>query len=88
MGPWGTWLTGCYQGYVTDFISVLDIPVFNLADLSVLVGFLLLFIDLWRKEQRKSSKHSPAKSGEELRDEDQSGRNLASFTSLEAARRG
>jgi signal peptidase II len=48
------------QGYVTDFISLLNIPVFNLADLSVLIGFMLLFIDLWRKEQSRGSLQSIA----------------------------
>ena len=76
------------QGYVTDFISLLNIPVFNLADLSVLTGFILLFIDLWRKENRKSLIQSSATQDEELGNEENSGRNLTSSPPLEGTRSG
>jgi signal peptidase II len=76
------------QGYVTDFISVLDIPVFNLADLSVMAGFSLLFIDLWRKERRKGSQNNPATSNGSAVDETDRGRSHSAQPSLEADRSG
>ncbi len=39
-------------GYVTDFISVGDFPVFNIADSSISVGVVVLFFGMWRQERR------------------------------------
>ena len=46
------------QGFVTDFIefSFFDFPVFNVADIGVTCGFVLLFIGLlvaWRDESQE-----------------------------------
>ena len=87
-GAVGNLIDRLHQGYVTDFISLLNIPVFNLADLSVLIGFMLLFIDLWRKEQRKGLILSSATQDDDLGNEENSGRNLTSFPPLEGARSG
>jgi len=87
-GAVGNLIDRLHQGYVTDFISLLNIPVFNLADLSVLIGFILLFIDLWRKEQRKGLILSSATQDDDLGNEENSGRNLTSFPPLEGARSG
>ncbi|OGO35513.1 MAG: signal peptidase II [Chloroflexi bacterium RBG_16_57_11] len=87
-GAVGNLVDRMQQGYVTDFISVLNLPVFNLADLSVLTGFILLFFDLWRKEQRKGMTQNAAPKGGESGNEEHSGRNLTSYTSLEDARSG
>ena len=48
------------QGYVTDFIefSFFDFPVFNVADIGVTCGFVLLFLGLivaWRTEAKDES---------------------------------
>lgn len=48
------------QGFVTDFIefSFFDFPVFNVADIGVTCGFVLLFLGLalaWRKESKDAS---------------------------------
>ena len=87
-GAVGNLVDRLHQGYVTDFISVLNIPVFNLADLSVLTGFMLLFIDLWRKEQKKSLVQNSATPSEELGNDKKSGRNLTPSTPLEETRSG
>ena len=46
------------QGYVVDFIefSFIDFPVFNVADIGVTCGFVLLFIGLFLslKNEKKS----------------------------------
>lgn len=51
-------------GYVTDFVSVGDFPVFNIADASISTGVVVLFIGMWLQERRKadasqSSEDSP-----------------------------
>ena len=47
------------QGYVTDFLAVtfMDFPVFNVADIGVTCGVVVLFIGFaleWRKESARS----------------------------------
>jgi signal peptidase II len=41
------------QGYVTDFISVGNFPVFNVADASISIGVAILFISMWVQERAK-----------------------------------
>ncbi len=49
-GGLGNILDRLYQaGAVTDFISIGSLPVFNLADLFVLLGALTLAAGLWRR---------------------------------------
>lgn len=38
-------------GHVTDFISVGNFPVFNIADASISVGAAVLFLGVWLKER-------------------------------------
>ena len=38
-------------GHVTDFISVGNFPVFNIADASITIGAVLLFLDVWLRER-------------------------------------
>lgn len=37
-------------GYVIDFISVKNFPVFNLSDSYITVGIILMFIFLWKQD--------------------------------------
>jgi signal peptidase II len=39
------------QGHVTDFISVMDFAVFNVADASISVGVAVLILGVWIREQ-------------------------------------
>jgi signal peptidase II len=50
-------------GYVTDFISILNLPVFNLADLSITIGvaFLVLSIVFDGNDPVPATKTSPEK---------------------------
>lgn len=43
-------------GHVTDFISVGDFAVFNVADASITVGVAVLLIALWQEEKKNSKK--------------------------------
>ena len=43
-------------GHVTDFISVGNFPVFNVADASITVGVGLMLIALWYEEHKNSPK--------------------------------
>ncbi len=43
-------------GYVTDFISIGNFPVFNLADASITIGVCVLLLALWKEEKKESSK--------------------------------
>ena len=38
-------------GHVTDFISVGNFPVFNVADASITIGAALLFLSVWIRER-------------------------------------
>lgn len=47
------------QGKVTDFISVGNFPVFNVADSSITVGVIILIIGMWFQEmQQKRAKEA------------------------------
>lgn len=42
-----------HDGHVTDFISVGNFPVFNIADASISIGVALLFFALWQNERKE-----------------------------------
>lgn len=42
-------------GYVTDFISVGNFPVFNIADSSISIGVVVLLVGMWIMERRQKS---------------------------------
>ncbi len=42
-----------FQGRVTDFISVGDFPVWNVADASITVGVGILLLGVWLQERRQ-----------------------------------
>lgn len=50
-GALGNLIDRLTQGYVTDFVSILNLPVFNVADLSITTGVIILVIVMWNKEQ-------------------------------------
>ncbi|MBN2044026.1 MAG: signal peptidase II [Anaerolineales bacterium] len=48
-------------GHVIDFISIMRLPVFNIADASIALGVLILLLDvLWAERSEKKSQHSPS----------------------------
>ena len=49
------------NGHVTDFISVGNFPVFNVADASISVGVVVLILGVWWKEnQEKKRAQAPS----------------------------
>jgi len=47
-GSIGNIIDRLFYGYVIDYISILDFPIFNLADIYIVFGLLLLFIEINR----------------------------------------
>ena len=41
------------QGYVTDFVSLGNFPVFNVADASISIGVVILALGVFLKEQEE-----------------------------------
>lgn len=56
-GAMGNLLDRLNHGYVTDFISILGLPVFNLADLSISCGVALLVIVMWVRDRKKKTEN-------------------------------
>ena len=46
-------------GHVTDFISVGTFPVFNIADASITIGAVVLFLGVWIKERAEKQAENP-----------------------------
>jgi signal peptidase II len=64
-GAVGNLIDRLIQGHVTDFISIWIFPVFNMADLSITTGVIILFLDMWWQERHKFS-HTDSTSDEEV----------------------
>ncbi len=45
-------------GHVTDFISVGNFPVFNIADSCITIGTVVLILGVWIQEQREKARKS------------------------------
>ncbi|HSO27604.1 MAG TPA: signal peptidase II, partial [Anaerolineales bacterium] len=54
-GAIGNLIDRLMLGHVTDFVSILNFPVFNVADLSISTGVVLLVWVMWRNEQQESA---------------------------------
>ena len=52
-GAMGNLIDRLVYGHVTDFISVGNFPVFNVADSSITIGVVVLILSLWFQEQRQ-----------------------------------
>lgn len=63
-GAVGNLIDRLSQGYVTDFISVGEFPVFNIADASISLGVVVLFIGMWMQERQKKAAEESGKPAE------------------------
>jgi signal peptidase II len=52
-GAVGNLIDRVTQGYVTDFVSVGNFAVFNVADSCITVGVGVLILGVWLQERRK-----------------------------------
>lgn len=57
-GAVGNLIDRLLMGKVTDFISVWNFPVFNIADASISVGVVVLLLGVWLKERADKLKAS------------------------------
>ncbi len=55
-----------FAGQVTDFISVGNFPVFNVADSSITIGVVILLLGLWWKEAHEKKETDTGESGQAL----------------------
>lgn len=54
-GALGNLVDRITRGYVVDFVDIGFWPIFNLADISILLGVSVLAYFLWDEEEQKSS---------------------------------
>ncbi len=54
-GAVGNLIDRVTQGFVTDFISVGNFAIFNIADSSITVGVAVLLLGVWLQERRRKS---------------------------------
>lgn len=57
-GAIGNLIDRLMMGKVTDFISIANFPVFNIADASISVGVLVLLAGVWLREQQEKKRNS------------------------------
>jgi len=60
-GAMGNLIDRIFRGPVTDFISVGDFPVFNVADSSITIGVGLLLLTFWLSERKEKSTEKSSK---------------------------
>ncbi|MHC1771832.1 MAG: signal peptidase II [Flexilinea sp.] len=53
-------------GYVVDFIWIGNFPVFNLADLSIVCGAVILIIGMWTTEEKEKKAVNEVKNNSEV----------------------
>jgi signal peptidase II len=64
-GALGNLIDRVTRGEVTDFISVGNFAVFNIADASISVGVAVLLIGMWWKEKADSKKAALKRNNEQ-----------------------
>jgi signal peptidase II len=63
-GALGNLVDRLTRGYVTDFISLGNFAVFNVADASITVGTILLILGMWLKERKVAAAKQQADSSQ------------------------
>jgi len=59
-GALGNLTDRLHQGYVTDFLSVGNFPVLNVADASISIGVAVLVLSMWFKGKENTPSGTPA----------------------------
>ncbi|HHW61077.1 MAG TPA: signal peptidase II [Syntrophomonadaceae bacterium] len=54
-GAIGNFIDRWFYGYVIDFISIGWWPVFNIADMAIVMGGILFFIFIWQNEKQEGT---------------------------------
>ena len=62
-GALGNLIDRLTQGYVTDFVSVWNFPVFNVADASISLGVAILILEMWVRDRKERQVSSIAEGG-------------------------
>jgi hypothetical protein len=63
-GALGNFLDRVTIKYVTDFISIGNFPVFNVADACISVGVVILLVYVWFQERKEKESNAPAEPGD------------------------
>ena len=58
-GAFGNMLDRFMVGHVTDFISIGNFPVFNIADSSITIGVVVLLLGFWLQERKEKQVAKP-----------------------------
>ncbi len=53
-GAMGNLIDRIFRGYVVDFVDIGFWPIFNIADLSIVIGVALLAYHLWDEDSQES----------------------------------
>jgi signal peptidase II len=57
-GALGNLIDRVVFGFVTDFIALENFAIFNVADMSITVGVIVLLLGVWLQEQHKDKPHT------------------------------
>ncbi|MEX2144361.1 MAG: signal peptidase II [Anaerolineales bacterium] len=60
-GAVGNLIDRVQHGYVTDFVSVGSLPVFNVADSSITLGVVVLLLSIWLGGDNEQTEPAPVK---------------------------
>jgi signal peptidase II len=85
-GAVGNLVDRLYQGYVTDFVSISEFPVFNIADACISLGVVVLFVGMWFQEREKEASKEAVEPDDGSKEENKTDLSLSPTASAEEAR--
>lgn len=85
-GAVGNLVDRLYQGYVTDFVSISEFPVFNIADACISLGVVVLFVGMWFQEREKEASKEAVDPDDGSKEENKTDLSLSPTASAEEAR--
>jgi signal peptidase II len=69
-GALGNLVDRVLYGYVTDFISLSNFAIFNVADMSITTGVIVLLLGVWWQERQKEKELPESQPAASLRNEE------------------